>query len=229
MRGRVDAEAQAQVAVQDAQDVLEALARDRRGHGGERQVRRGERHAQPAAGEHHHDARRSGALGEVLGVAGERDAGVVDRRLLHRRRDHRGELARLAAVEGAIEQRQDVPRRWPGRGDRRRPAPARRRAARTTARRRRARSREGRRRRPRCRARAAMTPRSPTNTSLAAKRLPARIAHRSGPMPAGSPAVIAMTGAGAHARRGRRERGPQRSSRRISTKARSRVWRSQSW
>ena len=39
------------------------------------------------------------ALGEVFGVAGERDAGVVDHALLHRRGDHGVELAGEAAVD----------------------------------------------------------------------------------------------------------------------------------
>ena len=41
----------------------------------------------------HHRPRSAAALGEVLGVAGEGDAGVVDDALLHRRGDHRVELA----------------------------------------------------------------------------------------------------------------------------------------
>ena len=47
---------------------------------GERQVRRRERHAQPAADQQHHGQRRPRRFGEVFGVAGERDARVVDRR-----------------------------------------------------------------------------------------------------------------------------------------------------
>ena len=57
-----------------------ASQRDRGRHVGERQVRRYERDAQRriarAADQHHHDARRVRALGEELGVAGERNAGV---------------------------------------------------------------------------------------------------------------------------------------------------------
>ena len=48
--------------------------------------------------------------GEVLGVAGEGDAGIVDDALVHRCRYHRVELAREASVDRAVEQRQDVPR-----------------------------------------------------------------------------------------------------------------------
>ncbi len=71
----------------------------------QRQVRRGERDAQGAVGQHHHGQRCVRARGEVFGVAGEGDAGVVDHALVHRRGDHRGELAGEGAVGGALEQR----------------------------------------------------------------------------------------------------------------------------
>ena len=67
-----DAEARDQVAAQDLERLGEAFARDRRRHVAQREVRRRERDAHAAADQHHDDARRAGALGEELGVAGER-------------------------------------------------------------------------------------------------------------------------------------------------------------
>ena len=72
--------------------------------------RRRERDAQAPAHEHHHHPGRTGALREVLRVADERDAGVVDDRFVHRRGDERGELARLAACDRAVEERDHVGR-----------------------------------------------------------------------------------------------------------------------
>ena len=55
-------------------------------------------------GQHHDRQRRAGARGDVLGVAGEGDAGLVDQALLHRRGHHGRELAGQAAVHRAIDQ-----------------------------------------------------------------------------------------------------------------------------
>ena len=76
----------------------------------QRQVRGGQRHAQRARGQQHDRVRRMRARREVFGVAGEVHAGVVDDALLHRRRDHGGELATQAAVDGAIQHAQHVAR-----------------------------------------------------------------------------------------------------------------------
>ena len=65
-------------------------------------------HHRLAAGEQHHHLRRRGLPGEIFGVAGEGDAGVVDHALVHRRGDHGGELARHAAGQRSIEGRQHV-------------------------------------------------------------------------------------------------------------------------
>ena len=46
-------------------------------------MRGGQGHAQACTGEHHDDARRVGLLGQVFSMAGERNAGVVDRALVH--------------------------------------------------------------------------------------------------------------------------------------------------
>jgi hypothetical protein len=84
---RGDAEAAAQLRVDDRERLAHGVARDRGGHVGQREVRRDQRDAQRrlvvAADEHHDHARRAGALGEELGVAGEREARVEDRALLH--------------------------------------------------------------------------------------------------------------------------------------------------
>ena len=63
----------------------------------DREVRRRERDAQAAADEHHHHVRQSRARGEKFRVAGERDAGVVDHALVHRRGDHGVETARAGS------------------------------------------------------------------------------------------------------------------------------------
>ena len=94
-----------QVGVQDAQHGLEPLRRDGGGHVLQREVRRGERHAQAAADQHHDRQRGAAACGEILGVAGERHARVVDDALVHRRGHHRVELAREATVDRPVEQR----------------------------------------------------------------------------------------------------------------------------
>ncbi len=75
-----------------------------------RQVRGRKRHAQRFGGEQHDRMRGAGVRGEVFGVTGERHAGIVDHALLHGRRDHGSELAADTAVDGAIQQREHVPR-----------------------------------------------------------------------------------------------------------------------
>jgi hypothetical protein len=97
-----DPETLPQIVFDHAQCVDQAGARDRARDVRQRQMRGGERHAQSAADEHHDHVRRLGARGEVLGVAGEREPGVVYHRLVHRRRYHRVELARKATLRCAI-------------------------------------------------------------------------------------------------------------------------------
>ncbi len=60
------------------------------------------------AGQHHHDARRSGALGQVFGVAGKRNARVVDDALLHRRCDDCIVFTGHRTADRPIERRQNV-------------------------------------------------------------------------------------------------------------------------
>ena len=96
------------VAVQDTQGLLQR----RRGDGGRHvlqgQVRRRQGHAQTASGEHHDHLRRAGFLGEIFGVAGEGDAGIVDDALVYRRGDHRGKFATLATAKRPVEQSEHV-------------------------------------------------------------------------------------------------------------------------
>src|SRR5688500_15089340 len=70
----------------------------------------GQRHAQAVGGQQHHRVPRAGALGQVFGVAGELNAGIVDDALLHRRGDHGRELAAHAAVDGTVEHREHMAR-----------------------------------------------------------------------------------------------------------------------
>jgi hypothetical protein len=61
--------------------VDETVDRQRGRHVLQRQMRGRERDAQrplAGAGQHHHDARRVRAFGQVFGMAGERHAGIVD-------------------------------------------------------------------------------------------------------------------------------------------------------
>ncbi len=79
-----------------------------------RQMRGGERDAQrplAGAGQHHHHARRVGALGEIFGVAGERHAGIVDGAFLQRRGDDRVELP-ASAPSIALSSRSARSGRW---------------------------------------------------------------------------------------------------------------------
>jgi hypothetical protein len=61
-----------------------------------------------ACRDEHHDDRAPRALREKLGVACERNAGVVDDALVHRRGDDRGELAGRRAFGGTRERRENV-------------------------------------------------------------------------------------------------------------------------
>ncbi len=103
-----DAELALQVGVQDANHLIEQFGRDGIGHLAQGQVGGGERHAQAAAGEHHHDLAGAAVVGQVFGVAGEGKAGVVDDALVHRRGDD-GVIGPVhAARDRGVEQGQHV-------------------------------------------------------------------------------------------------------------------------
>jgi len=96
-----DAETAHEVCMQDAQRRRQRFAGDGSRHLTQRQMRRRERHPQPVAHQHHHDTRHACALGQKLGVAGERNAGVVDHPLVHRC-GHHGIVASAAAASDRI-------------------------------------------------------------------------------------------------------------------------------
>ena len=75
-----------------------------------RQVGGGQRHAQAAAGEHHHHLAGAAFFGQVFGVAGKRNAGIVENAFVQRRGHQRGKFARLHALIGAVEQLQHIRR-----------------------------------------------------------------------------------------------------------------------
>ena len=108
---------------------------------------------------------------------GEGDAGVVDHALLHRRGDHRARTRRTGSRGCARSSMcEHVAARSPGSS-----VPGRRAAARAARARRRRQRRRG-------------SARSPIATSARRHRARASRTHSSGPMPAGSPEVSAMTG-----------------------------------
>ena len=76
-----------------------------------RQVSRRQRHAQALRYQHHHRARASSCALAMYSVCPVNAMpGLIDHALLHRRRDHRVELAGAAAVDRAIQQRKHVTR-----------------------------------------------------------------------------------------------------------------------
>ena len=94
-----DAELIAERAIDDRRASRRTrLVGQRSGNVGEREMRRDERDAQRRIGiathEHHDDARRVRARSEELGMAGERNARILDRALLHGRGDQRVERRR---------------------------------------------------------------------------------------------------------------------------------------
>ena len=103
MLRRAQAEPRAKLGVDDRDRLGNGVFGDRRRHVGKPQVRRHQRDAKAAADEHHHDARRAGALREEFGVAHEREAGVGERALLHGRGHQRLEIAAGARVARARE------------------------------------------------------------------------------------------------------------------------------
>ena len=78
--------------------------------------------AQATAGQHHHHPTRARPLGQVFGMAGEGNTGIVDHPLVHRRRDHRGKFSTPATGQSPVEQGQHIRRiggvkaAWPGYG-----------------------------------------------------------------------------------------------------------------
>ncbi len=114
MRGRGHAEAATQVRIEDAQRLLQPVARQCRAHVCKRQMGGGEcnpkRSVRRVAGQHHHDAGGAGVLGQIFGVAAERYAGVVDHAFLHRRGDDGVVAAVLAPGDCSVERREHVAR-----------------------------------------------------------------------------------------------------------------------
>ena len=103
----VDPEAPHQVVVQGADHLFQHLRGDGVGHGPQRQVGGGQRHAQAGAGEHHHRM-AAGDLRQELGVAAEGDARIVDDPLVHRAGDQRRIAALQAAKGGAAQGLQHI-------------------------------------------------------------------------------------------------------------------------
>ena len=77
MRGAADAEMRPRSACTMRSVAAQPLAGDRPRHVGQRQMGRDQRNPQVAGHQHHHRQRRAGARGEILGVAGEGEAGVM--------------------------------------------------------------------------------------------------------------------------------------------------------
>ena len=63
----------------------------------------GERHPQPRGREQHDDIPAPCRRGEVFGVPAERDAGLIDYRLVDRPGNHGGEAAIETAADGPIQ------------------------------------------------------------------------------------------------------------------------------
>src|SRR4051812_20401502 len=106
--GLPDPESRAQVRIDHLERFDDEVARDRSRDFRKRKVRRGEGDAQAAAYEHHHDVVSVGLLCKKLGVPGKGNPSVVDHALLHRRGYHRLVLARKAAGERTLEDREHV-------------------------------------------------------------------------------------------------------------------------
>ena len=75
-----------------------------------RQMGGGQSHAQAAAGQHHHHLTGAAFFGQVFGVAGKGDAGIVENAFIQRRSHQRGKFARVHALIGAVEQLQHIRR-----------------------------------------------------------------------------------------------------------------------
>ena len=111
-----DAESADEFGKEDREAARDACARDRRGYRGQGEVGGRERHTQRTCvafarrrDQHHHDVPGS-ACREELGVAGERDARVVDDALVQRRGHDRVELAIAGPVGGTREHLDDPAR-----------------------------------------------------------------------------------------------------------------------
>ena len=107
MRGAANPELRLQLAAHDDQRFGERDSRQRTWHVLQRQMRRGQGNTQGrrlrTTDQQHHDARRMRACGEELRVAGERNARVHDDALLHGRRDQCRERTCRAGVGGVLQ------------------------------------------------------------------------------------------------------------------------------
>ena len=90
--------------MEDSDGAFEAFARQRARHILQGEVSRRERDAQAPAREHHDHLSGAGALGEILRVADERDAAVIDDALVHGSGRERGELSGLAAFDCTVDE-----------------------------------------------------------------------------------------------------------------------------
>ena len=108
------AEAATQVRIEDAQRLLQPVARQCRTHVCERQMSGGEcnpkRSVRRVARQHHHDAGGVGVLGQVLGMTAERHPGVIDHALLHRGGDDGVVATVLAPGNCSVKRREHVAR-----------------------------------------------------------------------------------------------------------------------
>ena len=104
-----DAEFGAQIVLDDDQRLNQAIDAQGIGHGAQRQMGGGERHAQHARGDrgargqHHDHALDAATRCQVFGMAGEGRSGIVDDALVHRRGHDRGVAAGACAVDGFVE------------------------------------------------------------------------------------------------------------------------------
>ena len=103
----------------DVEDAAQAVLVQRGRHILQGQVGGGQRHPEGLgslprfsksrrhrAGQHHHHLVGIGALGEILGMAGKRHAGIVDRAFLQRCGDHGFEPAGVDAFDGGVQRGQ---------------------------------------------------------------------------------------------------------------------------
>jgi hypothetical protein len=108
----LDPEFAHQVAGHDVEHSDDALARERARHISQAQMRRRECDPQLApgnrTGQHHHHPPRAGPLRQVLGMARECNAGIVDHAFVHWRGDDRIEFTLQTTLQRAIERRENV-------------------------------------------------------------------------------------------------------------------------
>ena len=97
----------AQILVQNLRHAFHQLGRNAPRHVFERQMGGEQRHAQTAAGQHHHHLRRPGALRQIFGVAAEIHfvaIMLVNHAFVHRRGDHASKYAVGNAVHRLVQQ-----------------------------------------------------------------------------------------------------------------------------